>query len=66
MEAHLAPHPVVGLVLQAEDAEKFPHALGFESLDTFFQSQHAGSMFHSSREGWRWGWGVGGINKNSE
>ena len=31
-----APHPVVGLLLQVEDAEKFPHALGFESLDSFF------------------------------
>ena len=31
----LAPHPVVGLVLQAEDAEKFPQALGFEILDPF-------------------------------
>ena len=29
----LAPHPVVGLVLQVGDAEKFPQALGFESLD---------------------------------
>ena len=30
-----APHPVVGLVLQVEDAEKFPQALGLESLDPF-------------------------------
>ena len=29
----LAPHPVVGLVLQVEDAEKFPQALGFKVLD---------------------------------
>ena len=34
----LAPHLVVGLVLQVGDAEKFPHALGFESLDAFFFS----------------------------
>ena len=27
-EAYLAPHPVVGLVLQVGDTEKFPHALG--------------------------------------
>ena len=32
----LAPHPVVGLVLQVGDAEKFPQALGFESLDPFY------------------------------
>ena len=40
-EVDLAPHPVVGLVRQAGEAEKFPHALGFESLDHFlcFQSQ---------------------------
>ena len=25
----LAPHPVIGLVLQAGDVEKFPQALGF-------------------------------------
>ena len=29
----LPPHPVVGLVLQVGDAEKFPRALGFEGLD---------------------------------
>ena len=32
----LDPHPVVGLVLQVGGAGKFPHALGFESLDPFF------------------------------
>ena len=35
-EADLALHPVVGLVLQVGDAEKFPQALDFESLDPFF------------------------------
>ena len=35
-EADLALHPVVGLVLQVGDAEKFPQALGFESQDPFF------------------------------
>ena len=35
-EADLALHPVVGLVLQVEDAEKFAHAFGVESLDRFF------------------------------
>ena len=31
-------HPVVGLVLQVGDAEKFPQAQGFESLDPFSES----------------------------
>ena len=35
-EVDLAPHPVIGLVFQVGDAEKFPHALRFESLDPFF------------------------------
>ena len=34
-DVDLAPHPVVGLVLQVGDAEKCPHALGSESLDLF-------------------------------
>ena len=32
MEVDFAPHPVVGLVLQVGDAEKFLQALGPESL----------------------------------
>ena len=35
-EVDLAPHQIVGLVLQVGDAEKFPQALGFESQDPFF------------------------------
>ena len=35
-EIDLAPHPVVGLVLQVGDVEKFPQTLGFESLDPVF------------------------------
>ena len=35
-EVDLAPYPVIGLVLQVGDVEKFPHALGFKSLDPFF------------------------------
>ena len=35
LEVDLAPHPLVDLVLQGGDAEKFPQALGFESLDSF-------------------------------
>ena len=50
-EVDLAPHPVVGLVLQVGDTEKFLHAPGLESLDPFFQSQQAGFMSQSvSRE----------------
>ena len=37
-EVDLAPHQVVGIVLKVGDAEKFPQALGFESLDPFFES----------------------------
>ena len=54
-EIDLVPHPVVGLVLQVGDVEKFPQAFGFEGLDLFpsvfkfifIQSQKAESMFHS-------------------
>ena len=38
-EAGLAPHSAVGLVLQVEDADKFPQALCFESMDFFFFSR---------------------------
>ena len=37
-QVDLAAHPVVDLVLQVGDTEKFPHALGFESLDPFSES----------------------------
>ena len=33
----LAPYTVVGLMLEIGDAEKFPHALGFENLDLFLR-----------------------------
>ena len=33
----LAPHPVVAIVFQVENAERFPRALGFESLDPFLR-----------------------------
>ena len=36
-EVDLALHPVIGLVLQVGDLEKFAQALGFESLDPFFR-----------------------------
>ena len=35
-DVDLAPHPVVGLVVQVGDAEKSHQALGFESLHLFF------------------------------
>ena len=35
-EVGLAPHPVIGLVFQVGDAEKFPKAFSFKSLDPFF------------------------------
>ena len=35
-EGDLALHPAADVVLQVGDAEKFPQALGFESLDLFF------------------------------
>ena len=52
-EVDLAPHPVVGLLLQVGDVEKIPQALGMEGLDPFFQRQQAGSTFHSHRGEWR-------------
>ena len=33
----LVPHPVVAFVFQVENAERFPRALGFESLDPFLR-----------------------------
>ena len=53
-EVALALHPVIGLVFQIENAEKFLQAVASKSLDPFFQSQQAGSMFHSHRGGWWW------------
>ena len=46
----LAPHPVVGLVLQVEDAEKLPQALGFESLDPFYRVSKRGPCFTAVEE----------------
>ena len=34
-EVDLPPHPVVGLVLQVEDAKKFPQALGFKIPEVY-------------------------------
>ena len=43
-EVDLDPHPVVGLVLQVGDTEKFPHAHDFESLDSFFRVSKQGPV----------------------
>ena len=47
-EVDLAPHPVVGLVLQVGDAKKSPQALGFERLNSSFFSESA-SRIHVSQ-----------------
>ena len=41
----LAQHPVICLVLQAGDTEKFPHALGFKGLDPSFRVSKQGPCF---------------------
>ena len=52
-EVDFAPHPVVGLVLQVEDSEKFPEALDFIRLDPFFRVSKSLSRFYSRRGEWR-------------
>ena len=49
-EVNLAPYPVVGLVLQVGDAEKFPHALGFETLDPFYRVSKQDACFTATDE----------------
>ena len=41
----LASHSVVGLVLQVEDAEKFPQALDLERLDPVLRRSGAGTQW---------------------
>ena len=41
-EVDLAAHPVVGPVLEVGDAEKFPQALSFVSLDHFLRVSKQG------------------------
>ena len=50
-EVDLALHPVSGLVLQRNSAEKFSQALGFESLDPYFRASRQGSCFTALQEG---------------
>ena len=52
-EVDLAPHIVAGLVHQVGDTEKFPHALGFESLGPFFRVNKQVPCFTSIEMGWR-------------
>ena len=49
---NLALHPVVGLVRQVGDAEKFLQALGYESLDLFlfFSVSKQGPCFTAMEE----------------
>ena len=49
-EVDLAPHPVVGLVLQVGDAEKFSQALDFEGLDIIFRVSKQGPRFTAIEE----------------
>ena len=49
-EVDLAPHPVVGVVLQVGDTEKFPQALGYKSLDLFFRVSKQGQCFTAVEE----------------
>ena len=49
-EVDLAPQPVVGLVLQVGDAEKFPQALGYERLDPFYRVSKQGQCFTAVEE----------------
>ena len=49
-EVDLAPHSVVGLVLQVGNRKKFPHALRFESLDPFLRVSKQGPCFTTMEE----------------
>ena len=49
-EVDLAPHPVAGLVLQVRDADRFPRALGFESLGPFSRVSEQGPYFTAIEE----------------
>ena len=44
-EVDPALHPVIGFLLQVGDAERLPHALGFENLDPFFRGSKQGPRF---------------------
>ena len=44
-EVDLAPHLDIGLVLKVGDTEKFPHTLGFKSLNPFLTVSKQGPYF---------------------
>ena len=46
----LVPQPVLGLVLQVGDTEKFLQALGLESLDPFLRVSKQGSCLSPCQE----------------
>ena len=43
-EVDLAPHPVVGLVLQVGDTEKFPQVLSLENLAPYLRDSMQGAL----------------------
>ena len=49
-EVDLARHPVVGLVFQVGDAEKFPQALRFEGLDPCLRVRKQGLCLRAIEE----------------
>ena len=49
-EVDLVPHPVVGLMLQVGDTEKFPQALGFKSPGPFFRVSNQGTCFTAAEK----------------
>ena len=49
-EVNFAPHPVVDLMLQVGDEEKFHQALGFQSLDPFSRASKQGPCFTAIEE----------------
>ena len=50
----LALHPVVGLVLQVGDTEKFPHAPGFERLAPFTTTERPEMIYQWERQICSW------------
>ena len=49
-EVDLAPHPVLGVMLEVGDVEKSPHALSFKSLDHFVKVSKQGPCFTAKVE----------------
>ena len=49
-EVDLAPHQVIGFVLQVGGVEKFPQALGFEGPDPFSKGSKQGPSFTATEE----------------